>query len=62
MTITSIQKIQNQLYPHETINIPEECSECGFHNFKIYGLMQNKELSITLKCMRCGETIQEINS
>ena len=61
MTITSILKIQNQLYPHETLKIPEQCSECGFANFKIYGLMQNKQLSLTIRCMRCGKITQEIN-
>lgn len=45
----------------ESINIPENCSECRFHNFKINGLMQNKTLSVSIRCMKCGKINQEIN-
>jgi len=38
----------DQSYLQESLNIPENCSECGFYNFKINGLMQNKKLVITI--------------
>ena len=44
---------------------PKECDYCGFHNFKISGVVHNGGqdfISLKVKCMRCGKTKTNINT
>lgn len=37
------------------IEIPRECSACGFRNFYVWGTKMNGIINIVVRCMRCGK-------
>ena len=44
---------------------PTECTRCGFHNFRIVGVVYNGDLNyidVKVKCMRCGEVRTHLNT
>ena len=44
---------------------PTDCNSCGFHNFRIVGMVYNGDLNyidVKVKCMRCGEVRTHLNT
>ena len=37
------------------IEIPRECSACGFRNFYVWGTKMNGIINIVVRCMKCGK-------
>jgi len=42
------------------LNIPEAC-ECGCHNFKVYALRIDGNMTVEIRCLRCGKRYDEGN-
>jgi hypothetical protein len=57
-SVITIQENRNE--PLKTLIIPDQCWECGFPNFNIWGIKQNQRLEITITCMKCGNPNQKI--
>ncbi len=43
------------------ITMPETCRHCGFKNLKFNGTRTDGRIQAQLRCMSCGEILQEWN-
>lgn len=42
------------------LSIPESC-ECGYHNFKVFALRIDGDMTVEIRCLWCGKRYDEGN-